>query len=176
MTKFYAFGLTVICVSFLCGCCLLQTSTQSQPVSSSFDGLERIPECASNKLVSVSELASEFRTLKNGHERMRFVVSLIDSGSIAKGTPISYIKAIFGDWYSESGIIKDGEGRGSLYLADTPKADGGGIATVMPIGWRMTIYYTEDGKISAYYMTNLWKFPGKSISERWKESMVDPCK
>lgn len=126
-----------------------------------------------NTTTSVDRLAKEFRALTAGAERMEFAIRLIDKGTINIGTRIDEVRTIFGNCYIDWGGAVSGEQGGTVYLADEPsKPPVDDMGTQLPTGWWMAVYYGKHGKITAYYLSNLWKLPG--MVERWKAIMQSP--
>jgi hypothetical protein len=105
--------------------------------------------------------AVKFRSLGNWRERRAFAVLLFDT-TIGGGTPVSAMKAIFGDAYLDRGPFGDGVNSGVVYLTDPRAASGPPSSGTPEPGWRITVFYDESGKITGYYMTNLWRRPART--------------
>ncbi len=164
--------LALIGVSCLFMGCMMVRAKQCQDVMSRSGDIDLCSEHDDISTLTVPGLARQFHDLRDGRERIRFVVELIDRGIIAEDRSINDLRGIFGDRCWDRGVSSSGEGKISIYLADTPKKSGSdGMAAAMPIGWGMMAYYAENDKITAYYLTNLWKVPG--MSKRWKENETE---
>ena len=158
MRKDYNMKNPKVCAILLLSCTFLSgCTTKPHPKGNSNRCISVNQNVLTSSSVSVPVLAREFQTLTNGHDRMLFAVRLVENGVIAIGAPLCYLKKIFGDYYADCGELIDGEGIGSVFLADAPEGDGNPMSTLMPIGWRMAIHYDDQERVKSYYFTNIWK-------------------
>jgi hypothetical protein len=102
-------------------------------------------------------LNSEYRSFSNRHDRLGFCIRLLDKGTIEVGTNMKSIHRVFGADVEDYGF-KEGTGKARVILADWVVNPRGDSADAL-VGWYLALYYTDEGLIYKYFLSNIWKSP-----------------
>jgi hypothetical protein len=98
----------------------------------------------------------DYLKAKTDKERRNICLEAIDQGVIARGKPLSTVKEIFGEDFSED-IGKDADGFSYGIVNFSKPIKGGPDTSDFFVGWYMTVYYDKSGYIYKYHLSNLHK-------------------
>jgi len=114
------------------------------------------------KVPTIQELAKTYSSLRTPDEKRAFCIHLIDEKFIQTGTKIEDLKTIIGKDFVELG--KHGELNMALICFEEiqPFSQNKNInlpVTEYLIGWYLQVFYSDDGRICHYSLSNIHRTP-----------------
>lgn len=142
----------VTCLYVSNGCCSTATHIKKKPTISHEESAE---------VSCLLLLRERWMNCSDARQKFNFCVSLIDEGIISVARPAERLRTIFEDDAKEFQTTNSVQGHLQVSLAEwLPQKDPTIVASATRQGWFLAVYYSrETGKISRYFLSNIWKDP-----------------